>query len=168
MKKARAAEAQLRSLTLTYGVVPGCVRAVPIACIQAVALNGSKLWWDAEEGSWWVDLQRLLYREARSTVGALPATPRGTLRRDSGLTPAAVALDTGKQWFMGRLPNACEGSKLKELIEYPTPGAPVGRVPAIEYARGKSAETMCWTAPGEKPAVKTTILEDDTKAKRAA
>jgi hypothetical protein len=27
---------------------------------------------------------------------------------------------------------------------------------------------MCWPVPGEKPAVKTTILEDDAAAKRAA
>jgi len=27
---------------------------------------------------------------------------------------------------------------------------------------------MCWPDPGEEPAVKTTILDDDTAAKRAA
>jgi hypothetical protein len=44
MKKARAAETRLRSLTRTYAVVPACVRAVQIACVQAVALYGSELW----------------------------------------------------------------------------------------------------------------------------
>jgi hypothetical protein len=69
---------------------------------------------------------------------------------------------------MTRLGNAREGSKTKELFEYPTPGAPVGRVAAIEDARGTRAETMRRADPGEKPAVKTTILEDYTAAKRAA
>jgi len=44
MKKARAAEARLQTLTKTYGVVPQSVRAVQIACVQAVALYGSELW----------------------------------------------------------------------------------------------------------------------------
>jgi len=38
----------------------------------------------------------------------------------------------------------------------------------MQHARGRRAETMRWLDPGEKPAVKTTILEDDTEAKRAA
>jgi hypothetical protein len=46
MKNPRAAEARLRTLTKTYGVVPESVRAVQIACVQAVALYGSELWWD--------------------------------------------------------------------------------------------------------------------------
>jgi len=49
MKKARAAEAHLRSLTKTYAVVSACVRAVLVAYIQAVALYGSELWWDPKE-----------------------------------------------------------------------------------------------------------------------
>jgi ribonuclease HI len=73
-----------------------------------------------------------------------------------------------KQQLWARLANACEGSKSKELYDYPTPGAPVGRVAATEHARGRRAETMRWPDPGEEPAVKTTILEDDAAAKRAA
>ena len=49
MKKARPAEARLRSLTKTYSVVPEIVRAVPVACVQAVALYGNELWWDPRE-----------------------------------------------------------------------------------------------------------------------
>jgi hypothetical protein len=80
MKNARAAEARLRSLTRTYGVVPACVRAVQIACVQAVALYGSELWWDPKEGSRRDDLQLLLNRQATSTPGELPTTPRGALK----------------------------------------------------------------------------------------
>jgi len=46
MKKARATEARLRSLTAMYGIVPACVSAVQIAWVQAVTLYGSELWWD--------------------------------------------------------------------------------------------------------------------------
>jgi hypothetical protein len=168
MKKARAAEARLRSLTRTYGVIPACVRAVHIACVQAIVLYGSELGWDPKERSRRDDLQLLLNRQARSTLAALPTTPRGALMRDSGLTPVAVALEARQQRFVARLKNECEGSKSMELLEFPTPGGPVGTVAATEYACGRRAETMRWPDPGEKPAVKATILEDDTEAKRAA
>jgi len=87
---------------------------------------------------------------------------------DSGITPVAVALDARKQRFVARLADSWEGSKAQELLEYPTPGAPVGTLAAIEHPRGRKAETMRWPDPGERPAVKTTILEDDTAANRAA
>ena len=167
MKKARAAEARLRSLTGMYRVVPACVIAVQVACVQAVALYSSELWWDPKTGSGQDDLQLLLNRQARSTLGALPTTPRGALMRDSGLTPAAVALDARQQRFVARLASACEGSKSKKLYDYPTPGALVGRVAASEHTRGRRTETMCWPDSGVKPAVKTTILEDDAAAMRA-
>jgi hypothetical protein len=44
MKKARAAEASLLTLTKTYCVVSESVRAVQVACVQAVALYCSELW----------------------------------------------------------------------------------------------------------------------------
>jgi ribonuclease HI len=88
--------------------------------------------------------------------------------RDSGLTPAAVVLDARQQRFVVRLASGCHGSKSKKLFEHPSPGAPVGSVAAIEHACGRSAETMRGPDPREKPAVKTTILEADTEAKRGA
>ena len=44
MKKARAAEARLCVLTKMHGIIPEQVRAIQIACVQAVALYGSELW----------------------------------------------------------------------------------------------------------------------------
>ena len=67
--------------------------------------------------------------------------------RDSGLTPAAVALDTRQQRFVSRVVSACQGSKVKELYDYPTPGAPGGRVGASEHTRGWRAEAMFWPDP---------------------
>jgi len=49
MKKARAAKAQLRGLTKMHTIIPARVRAVQIACIQAVALSGCDVWWDPRE-----------------------------------------------------------------------------------------------------------------------
>jgi hypothetical protein len=43
MQKDRGAEARVRSLTRTYEVVPEWVRAVRIACVQAVKLYESEL-----------------------------------------------------------------------------------------------------------------------------
>jgi len=44
MKKPTATEARLRTLTKTYSVVPESIRAIQVACVQAVALCGSELW----------------------------------------------------------------------------------------------------------------------------
>jgi len=127
MKKARAAEARLRTQTTTYGIVPESVRAIQAACVQAVALNGSELWWNPKEAGRRDDLQLLLNRQARSILGALPTTPRGALMRESGLTPAPVVLDSRQQRLAVRLADACSG-KLKELHRNPASGAPICRV----------------------------------------
>jgi len=62
MKKARAAEAQLRTLTKMHGILPVRVRAVHIPCVQAVALYGCELRWDPQEIGRREDLQLLLNR----------------------------------------------------------------------------------------------------------
>jgi hypothetical protein len=168
MKKARAAEARLRVLTRMHGIVPEPVRAVQIACVQAVTLYGSELWWDPKEIGRREDLQLLLNRQARSTLGALPTTPLGPLMRDSGLTQVPVALNSRQQRFAARLASACEGSKHKERYNHPTSGSPICRVIKKEHERGREAEMMRWHRPDEEPAVETVILSDDTAAKREA
>ena len=55
----------------------------------------------------------------------------------------------------------------EELYDYPSPRALVGRVAVTEHARGRRAETMYWPNLKEKPAARTTILEDDTAGKGA-
>jgi len=96
MKRGWAAEARLRTLTEIYGVVPDSVRAVQVACVQAVALYRSEVWWDPREGGRGDDFQLLLNRQARSIRGALPTTPRGALMRESGFTPAPLILDSSQ------------------------------------------------------------------------
>jgi len=96
MKSARAAEARLRDFTQTYGVVPESVRPVQVACVKAVALDGSELRWDPGEARRRDDLQLLLDRQARSILARLPTTPLGALMRDSGLTPAPVIIESRK------------------------------------------------------------------------
>jgi len=168
MKKGRAAEARLWSLTGTYGVVPPFVGAVQVAGIQAVALYGCKLWREPKDGSQRDDLPHILNRQASYPLGKLLTTPRGAPTSDPGLTPAAVALNPRQQLFMAELTSMYDGSNSQELYHDPTPHPPVGRVAGLEHACGRTAETMCWPDPGEEPAVKTTILEDDATAKRAA
>ena len=167
IKTARAAEARLRSLTKTYGVVPESVRAVQVACVQGVALYGGELWWDPRDVGSGGDLQLLLNRQAWSVLGALPKTPRGAPMRESGLTLAPVTLDSRQQQFAARLENACS-SKLRQLHSNPSCGAPMCRVVTEEHEYGWTIEGMSWPAPGEEPAVTTTILEDTAAAKSAA
>jgi hypothetical protein len=90
MKTAREAEARLQTLTKMYRDVPERVRAIQIACVQAVALYGSKVWWDPKEVDWGDDLQLLLNRQARSNLCTLPTTPQVALMREAGHIPAPV------------------------------------------------------------------------------
>jgi len=132
MKTARAAEAMLGTITMTYGVVPESVRAIQVVCVQAVALYGSELWWDPREVDRRDDLQHLLNRQARSILGALPTTLWGALMRESGLTPAPVILDSRQQRFAARIEIACS-SKPKELHKNPSSGAPICRAVRKEH-----------------------------------
>jgi len=141
MKKARGTEARLRTLTKTYGAVPERVRAVQVTCIQVVALYGSELWWDPREIGRLDDLQLLLYRQARSILGALPTTPRGPLMREVGLTPAPVILDSTQQRFTARLATTCR-NKLMGLHRDPASGAPICRVVKKEHQQGRTTEGM--------------------------
>jgi len=136
LKKARAAEARLRTLTKMHGIVPEWVRAIQIACIQAVAQYGSEIWWDPKATSRREDLQLLFSWQARSTLGALPMTPLSAVMRDSGLTPVPVVMDSRQQQYLARLANACEGTKLKEMYHYPIPGATICRIIKKEHDRG--------------------------------
>jgi len=167
MKKARAAEARLRTLTTTYAIVPESVRAVQVVCVSAVALYGTELWWDPKEAGRRDDLQLLLNRQARSILGALPTTPRGALMRESGLTPTPVVLDSRQQRLAARVADTCSG-KLKELHRNPSSGAPICRVVKEEHENGRTTEGTMWPAPGEESVVRTIILDDTTTAKRTA
>jgi len=167
MKTARGDKARLRTLTKTYGVVPESVRAVQIACVQAVTLYGSEVWWDPKDVGRRENLQLLLNGQARSILGALPTTPRGALMRQAGLSPVPVILDSRQQRFTTRLANSCS-NKLQELHQKPASGAPICRAVKKEHNHGRTTEGMNWPAPGEEPVVRTIILDDDTAAKRAA
>jgi len=168
MQKERATEALLQTLTQPHGVVSASVSAVLMACIQAVVRYGIKLWWDPQEGCRQDDLQLLLKRQTRSTLGTLPTTLSGTRMRYLGLTPVAVAIYASQQRFLCRQASACKGSKSKELSNYPTPGVLGGSIAVIEHTHGWRVETMCLSDPGEEPAVDTRVLQDNDTARRAA
>jgi len=167
IKKARAAEARLRTLTETHGVTPESVRAVDVVCIQVVTLYGSELWWDPKEVGSWDDLQLLLNRQAKSVLGVPATTPRAALMRESGLTPAPVILDSRQQQFTARVANAWS-SKLKELQEDSLSGTPICQVVKTFHEHSQTTKCMSWPALGEKPVVWTIILENKSIAKSAA
>lgn len=102
LRKARTAEARVRTLCRQQGLSPGLVRRIQIAAVQAVALYGAELWWhgqkDRETG-----LQLLINRQARATIGAFRTTPIGPLLREAGLEPAGVILDHKQRTYAVRL-----------------------------------------------------------------
>jgi len=150
-----------------YGVVPDSVAVVQAACVQAVALYGSELWWDPREAGRRDDLQLLFNQKARSILGVLPKMPWGALMRDSGLGPAPEILESRERRFAVRLATACS-NKLARLHQDPISWAPVSRAVKKEHEHGCTSEGMNWPAPGGESVVRTVILNDTTAAKRAA
>jgi hypothetical protein len=167
MKKDCAAEARLRAVTKTDKIVPDSVRAVQVTWVQAFALYGSKLWWDPKEVGRRDDLLLLLNRQARSVLGALPTTPRGSVMKKSGLTPGPVILDARQKRFAARLPNACS-CKPKELHEDPSSGTPICQLVDTGHEHARTTKGMSCPAPGDEPVVKSIILDDKSTAKSAA
>jgi len=86
--------------------------------------------------------------------------------RESGLTPAPVTSDSRHQRFAARPENACS-SKLKELHNNPSSGAPICRVVRTEHEHGRTIPGLSSPAPCQNTAVKTTILDNTASAKSA-
>jgi len=166
MKKPRAAEVRLRTLSMRYGIVPQTVRAVHLACVQAFALYWRELWWDPRELGRRDDLQLLLNQHARSILGALLTTPQGAQMRESRFTPAPVMVDSRQEPFTVRLVNACS-SMLKELQHNPSYGALICREIREEHGHRQATDGMDWPRPAEQSFVRTTIQDDTTAAKYA-
>jgi len=106
MKYSRAAKATLVTIMKVYRVGPECVRSLKMACVWAVALDGSECWCDLIEVDVRDDLQLLLNWQAKSILAALPMTPQRVLLWEAGLTPTPVILDCRQQWFTAGLANA--------------------------------------------------------------
>jgi len=163
--KAKAAKARCQTLTMTFRVNPQSMRAIQIACDQAVALYESELCWDSEEVGTWYNLQFLLNLLAGSILGALPTPPWGALMREAGLMPTPVISDSRYQRFTARLANAFN-NKLQELHQNPSPSAAICRVVKKEHKHGWTMECINWLALGEELVIKTITLDDETLAKR--
>jgi len=147
MKKARAAEARLWTLTKTHGVVSESLRGVHVACVQAVTQYWSELWWDPNGVGRWDDLQLLLNRQARTIMRTLPTTPRGALMRESGVTPKPVILDSRQKRLTAGLANICS-SKLKEVCKDSSSGTTICQVAETKHDHAQTSETMSSQAPG--------------------
>jgi Reverse transcriptase (RNA-dependent DNA polymerase) len=102
LRKARTAEARLRSLCRTEGLAPGLVRRIQVAAVQAVALYGAELWWQGQKDRQ-AHIQLLINRQARATIGALRSTPVGPLLREAGLEPAESVLNARQLGYTRRL-----------------------------------------------------------------
>jgi len=60
MQGSKIAKVRLQTITIAAMVVPQIVRAVELACVQAVTLHGSQLWFDPGQVSSFNDLELLL------------------------------------------------------------------------------------------------------------
>lgn len=65
VRRARAAEVQIKGLIRTHGLVHGLVRRIQLAVVQSTALYGAELWWKGQKNHK-DTIQQLINRQARS------------------------------------------------------------------------------------------------------
>jgi len=120
LKSARNAQARLRRHAGKMGLVPDSVRRTQVACVQAVALYGSELWWKGEEVYGSVgkaaDLQKLVNQQARAATGCFRSTNQGELMLESGLRCATSLLNNRSRRFALRLASLPQGDGVGEII----------------------------------------------------
>ena len=98
MKKAKAAEAQIKGLSKTYGLCPGLVERIQVTAVQSVALYGVELWWESQK-NYEKALQKLINQQARSITGMYWSSPIFSLINDLGLLPAHILLNSWQQVY---------------------------------------------------------------------
>ena len=98
MRKARQAEDRLRRFTGQFGLTPEHCRRIQVACVQASALFGSELWWTNGRGfkGQANDMQLMVNRQARSTIGCYKSTNQHRRARGGGW-PTARHITSGQQ-----------------------------------------------------------------------
>jgi ribonuclease HI len=102
LRKARNAEAQVKSLCRAHGLAPGLVRRVQLAVVQSAALYGAELWWRGQKDRL-AGIQLMINRQSRAITGMLKTTPIGPLVREAGLSPAEALLEDRQLGYTTRL-----------------------------------------------------------------
>jgi hypothetical protein len=122
---ARAAQAALRSLPVcrSKGLNPSNAHKVQVACIQAVALYGSEVWWKGQKNRI-DDLQRMVNQQARDITGCLHTTPLGPLLKEAGLRPAESLLENRQRRYGARLLTLPEGHLARTILPGSARGSP--------------------------------------------
>ncbi len=115
LKKAKAAEAQIKGLSKTYGLCPGLVRRIQVAAVQSVALYGAELWWKGQKNHE-QELQKLINRQARSITGMYRSSPISHLMNDSGLLPAHILLDSRQRAYALRIISLPDSIPTKDIL----------------------------------------------------
>lgn len=115
MKKAKAAEGQIKGLSKTYGLCPRLVQRIQIAAVQSVVLYRAELWWKGQK-NYEKDLQILINRRARSITGIYRSSPISPLMNDSGLIPAHILLDSRQRAYAHRLLTLPDSIPTKHIL----------------------------------------------------
>jgi hypothetical protein len=116
MMKARMAQGRVRNITGRYGLNPVNARKVQTATVQLIALYGSELWWDSQSGRE-QDLQKLVNKSARCTMGMFRTTAIFPLIKEAGFRPAISLLNNRRRRFAKQLIGMPDGHGEGHIIE---------------------------------------------------
>jgi len=167
-KKARMAKGRLQRLMGQMGLTSANCRKVMIACVQAMAMYGSELWWKGEGnrgmGGPEAELQKLVNQQARAVTGCYRTTNLGALMAEAGLRPATTQLDNRQRRFATRLLTLPQGNEAKKVVGAESELG--GRLRAAVGYAGRVEKIIMTAEPSGLGA--EVIVEGREDAKRAA
>jgi hypothetical protein len=147
------------------GLVPVNCRKVMTACIQAITMFGSELWWRGDTGGGTKgraeDLQIEVNKQAWAVTGCFQTTNLGALAMESGLRPATSQQENRQCRFGLRLLSLPDGDQAREVVGARTG---IGRrlKNTLKLAHRGSTETTILLEDPET--LNTETIQEDEKA----
>ena len=151
MRKARAAQRQLKGLSTQRGLTAGNVRKVQVACIQAIALYGSEVWWKGQKNRL-EDIQRMVNQQAREITGCLRTTPIGPMVKEAGLRPAVSLVENRQRRYGARLITLPTGHLARSILPAGVRGEDIDSTERWEMPNVRNetlGEQLAWMAGGK-------------------
>ena len=144
INRARAKEAALRRLVSKHGLAPAAARNLQQAIVSGTMLYAQQLSWNGAKGTE-REVQLVLNRMGRASLGVRQTTPLGIVAAESGLTPARALLNHTQARFALRLLARPRGGGGQEEIMEKRASALTARVRGVTgLKRSETCEVQVW------------------------
>ena len=144
INRAKAKEAALKRLVSKHGLAPAAARNLQQAIVSGTMLYAQQLSWNGARGTE-REVQLVLNRMGRASLGVRQTTPLGMVAAESGLTPARALLNHTQARFALRLLARPRGGGGQEEIMEMRASALTARVRGVTgLKRSETCEVQVW------------------------